>query len=136
MRRYGERFPSLARFAAVLALLGVGAGVPAHGQERVARVTLVDALPPSPSVDARLETIRVRIQRALVYPPNARARELVGTSRVEFEIDGSGQATGLETVASSGHWVLDRAARRAVEAASPLPYVWGRLAVPVRFELD
>ena len=102
---------------------------------RVARVRLVDALAPSPSVESRLEEIRRRIQGALVYPPLARAEGQEGESLVEFEIDAQGHATGIETTRGSGHWALDRAARAAVAAAAPLPYVWGRLEVPVHFAL-
>lgn len=121
-----------------LVLLGLArpasAGAPAPTQ--VARVRLVDALPPSPSVESRLEQIRERIQRALVYPPLARAAGHEGEARVAFEIDARGRAAGIDTTHSSGYWQLDRAARRAVEEAAPLPYVWGRLEVPVRFDLD
>jgi len=128
--------------AAALAALGLLASVPGAGADGaaaptvVARVRLVDALPPSPSVASRLAEIRRRIQDALVYPALAHAQGRHGEARVEFEIDAAGRATGLETTASTGHWVLDRAARRAVEDAAPLPYVWGRLEVPVLFELE
>lgn len=124
------------RLALALALAALAAAGGARASERIARVVLVDALPPSPSVSSRLDQIRDRIERALVYPPNARARALEGTAQLEFEIDAQGRARDVETTRSSGHWVLDRAARRALRAAAPLPYVWGRLAVPVRFSLD
>jgi TonB family protein len=117
--------------------LAAGATLAAEpGPTLVARVQLVDALPPSPSVAARLEQIRTRIEEALVYPPLARAEGHEGESHVEFEIDANGRAANVETTGSSGYWQLDRAARRAVEDAAPLPYVWGRLEVPVSFELD
>jgi len=125
---------ALAGLALLLLAGGASAGEPAPTV--VARVRLVDALPPSPSVESRLSEIRQRIQDALVYPPLARAAGDQGESLVEFEIDARGRATGIETTGSSGHWALDRAARRAVEDAAPLPYVWGRLEVPVRFDLD
>ena len=120
-----------------LALLLVAGGAPAGEPtpSLVARVRLVDALPPSPSVESRLREIRQRIQDALVYPPLARAAGQEGEALVEFEIDARGHAAGVETTRSSGHWGLDRAARRAVEDAAPLPYVWGRLEVPVQFDL-
>lgn len=111
---------------------------PAAGAEAlvVARVVLVDALPSAPSVDSRLEIIRKRIQAALVYPPLARRHGQAGEVRVRFQISAEGRAQGIETHASSGMWLLDRAAERSVQAAAPLPYVWGRLEVPVRFDLD
>jgi protein TonB len=128
------------RLGLALAIAVAGAGVaPAAAAEehpRVAAVAIVDALPPAPSVAERLARIRERIQAALVYPPSARWRELEGVTRVRFEIDAAGRAQALETTGSSGHWLLDRAALRAVRDAAPLPYVWGRLEVPVHFDLD
>jgi protein TonB len=126
-----------ARIALAVALLAAWpSAAPARGSDaRVSRVSFVDALPPAPGVDERLGRIRERIQGALRYPPSARWRGIEGTTRVRFEIDAEGRARGLETAGSSGHWVLDRAAERAVEEAAPLPYVWGRLEVPVHFDL-
>lgn len=103
---------------------------------RVASVVVLDAVPRAPSVDERLGRIRDRIQAALIYPPSARWRELEGVTRVRFEIDATGHAERLETSGSSGHWILDRAAERAVKDAAPLPFVWGRLEVPVHFALE
>jgi len=125
-----------ALLAAVLLALGPVPAAAQGGNARVAQVSLVDALPPAPSVEERLGRIRERIQGALRYPPSARWRQVEGVARVRFEIDAEGRAHGLETSGSSGHWVLDRAAERAVEDAAPLPYVWGRLEVPVRFSLE
>ena len=106
------------------------------GDARVARVSVVDALPPAPGVEERLARIRERIQEVLRYPPSARWRELEGTTRLRFAIDAEGRAQDLETAGSSGYWILDRAAERAVQDAAPLPYVWGRLEVPVHFDLS
>jgi TonB family protein len=124
--------------ALALAVGAASASAADEGAElsRVAAVVIVDALPPAPSVAERLARIRERIQAALVYPPGARWRELSGVTRVRFEIDAAGQAQGIETAGSSGHWLLDRAALRAVREAAPLPHVWGRLEVPVHFDLD
>jgi TonB family protein len=125
---------------ALLAAFGALAlAAPLRGEPpgvRVAGVELVDALAQGPSAAERLAEIRRRIQQAVVYPPSARRRGLEGTSRVEFEIDPAGLATGVELVGSSGHPILDRAARRCVRAAGVLPRVYGRLRVPVRFELE
>ena len=119
-------------------LLGLAGAGPAGeaGPTLVARVRLVDALPPSPSVEARLAEIRRRIQDVLAYPTLARAQEREGEALVQFEIAAEGHATRIETASSSGHWILDRAAERAVADAAPLPYVWGRLEVPVHFGLE
>jgi TonB family protein len=100
------------------------------------RVGLVDALPPRPSVDERLDEIRRRIERALVYPPIARMQGVTGEAEVEFEIGHDGRPEAIRVVHSSGHDVLDRAAERSVADAAPLPWVQGRLTVPVAFDLD
>ena len=102
----------------------------------VARVRLVDALPPSRPVDDRLAEIRRRIEEALVYPELARSRGETGDVTVRFTIGAEGGALGVEITRSSGRWLLDRAAEHGVEDAAPLPYVWGRLEVPVRFDLE
>ncbi len=101
----------------------------------VSRVEVVDAVATGPSVDGRLVEIRRRIEGALVYPPIARARRLEGVAHVRFVIRRDGAAEGVEVTQSSGHWVLDRAAVRGVQHAAPLPWVSGRLEVPVRFAL-
>jgi outer membrane biosynthesis protein TonB len=77
----------------------------------------VDASPPRALASERLVEIQRRIQAALRYPPAARSREIVVHD-------------------SSGLLSLDRAAREAVTAAAPLPWVYGRLEVPVVFALD
>lgn len=97
---------------------------------------LEDAMPRGPSLDERIGTICARVQAALVYPPLARARRVEGTSLVAFEIGANGRARGVEIAATSGSAHLDRAAARAVHAAGKLPYVYGRLEIPVRFELE
>jgi TonB family protein len=102
----------------------------------VAAVEVIDAVPQGPSVQERLAEIRLRIQSALVYPPSARQRGLAGVSELEFVIGVDGHAGEVELVASSGHRILDRAARRSLNAAGELPRVYGRLRVPVRFDLE
>jgi protein TonB len=95
-----------------------------------------DAVPRGPTLDARLAVIQQRVQAALVYPPLARMRRTEGTARMAFAIGGDGRARQVAVARSSGFPVLDRAAERAVRAAEPLPYVYGRLEIPVRFELE
>jgi len=97
--------------------------------------TLVDALPEGPSVSERLAEIRRRVHEALEYPPLARAERQGGEVHVGFEIDAKLRASGVRMVRSSGHPLLDRAAQAAVHRAAPLPYVYGRLVLPVRFDL-
>ncbi|NNL67466.1 MAG: energy transducer TonB [Myxococcales bacterium] len=126
----------MSRLLTALLLAVLPCGAVAADAIVVARVELVDALPSAPSVDARLEIIRKRIQDALVYPELARRHGQAGDVRVRFEISSQGRAHGIATTGSSGIWLLDRAAERSVREAAPLPYVWGRLEVPVRFDLD
>lgn len=95
-----------------------------------------DAVPRGPTLDARLAAIQQRVQAALVYPPLARMRRTEGTARMAFAIGADGRAKQVAVARSSGFPVLDRAAERAVRAAEPLPYVYGRLEIPVRFELE
>jgi TonB family protein len=92
-------------------------------------------MPRGPSVADRLAIIREKIQNALEYPPLARLLESDGDALVRFEINPSGIAQNIRVVQSSGHDRLDTSAVRAVETASPLPWVYGPLEVPVHFEL-
>lgn len=94
-----------------------------------------DVVPRGPSVDERLATIQRRVQAVLVYPPLARLRRSEGTARLAFEIGADGRARGVAVAHSSGFAALDRAALRAVRSVDQLPYVYGRLEIPVRFEL-
>ncbi len=97
---------------------------------------IIDAIPAGPSLGSRLEEIRRRVQGALQYPPILRRRGIEGEAIVGFEIGADRSARGIRTEQSSGHPLLDRAAERAVRNAAPLPHVYGRVEVPVRFELD
>ena len=102
----------------------------------VAAVNLSDdAMPRGPSIADRLAIIREKIQNALEYPPLARLHDSDGDALVRFEIDPSGSAENVRVVRSSGSDRLDTSAIRAVEAASPLPWVYGPLEIPVHFEL-
>jgi protein TonB len=124
------------------AVLSAAVQVPAEAPAQelaargVAEVRFVDAAPPGRSVAERLAEIRRRIQAALVYPRLARQQQLEGEALVRFDIDPDGTPREVELFRSSGMPSLDRAARSAVEHAAPLPWVYGRLEVPVRFELD
>ncbi len=116
-------------------LLPVGAQPPRPIVARSVGTPLVDALPPVPGVNERLEEIRRRIEGALEYPATAQRRGLSGTVEIEFEIAPDGRAHNIDVARSSGHAVLDRAAERGVVRAGVLPQVYGRLAVPLHFEL-
>ncbi len=95
----------------------------------------VDAMPLGPSPHERLDEIRRRVQAAVAYPPRARELGLEGTTRIQFEIGADGLAREVATVESSGHALLDRAAERGAIDAGRLPTLYGRIRIPVRFEL-
>jgi TonB family protein len=95
----------------------------------------IDVRTHGPSIDERLAVIHERVQAAATYPALAQVRRLEGTSVVAFEIDAMGRARGVGIASSSGTPQLDRAATQAVRDAGKLPWVYGRLEVPVRFEL-
>ncbi|HME72476.1 MAG TPA: TonB family protein [Myxococcota bacterium] len=108
------------------------AAAPPH--ERSAKV-IVDAIAHGPSVDARLEEIRRRIQGNLAYPPLARWHDVAGAAVVEFEVTDEGRTRGVRLAQSSGTTLLDNAAEHAVTSVTGLPVVHGRLSIPIRFEL-
>ncbi len=124
------------RVAYTLAFVLGFVGIASADSTEVAAVILSDdAMPRGPSVAHRLAIIREKIQNALEYPPLARLLDSNGDALVRFEIDPSGTAQNIRVVQSSGHDRLDTSAVRAVETASPLPWVYGPLEVPVHFEL-
>ena len=80
--------------------------------------------------------------RAPDYPEVARRRREEGLVLLSVRVDRSGRVTDLSLKESSGHPLLDEAARRAVRAwrfqpamAGPLP-VESAVEVPVRFQLE
>lgn len=118
------------------ALLGVGLALLLGGPRPGGAAPPIDAMPTGPSVEERLATIRDRVQAAVEYPPLARERGLEGVAHVRFAIERSGRPVGVDVARSSGHRLLDRAAAKSVDRAAPLPWVYGRVEVPVRFDLD
>ena len=126
----------LARLAATAFLLAAAALAARAEPAELARAAAENAVPLGPRVDDRLLVIRERIQAAVVYPPLARLRRLEGVAQVRFAIAADGRPQDLSVAGSTGHAILDRAALAAVEAAAPLPWVYGLLEVPVRFELS
>ncbi len=95
----------------------------------------VDAIPLGPSPHVRLDEIRRRVQAAVAYPERARELGIEGTARIQFEIGADGLAREVVTVQSSGHGLLDRAAEQGAIAAGRLPPLYGRIRIPVRFDL-
>ena len=94
-----------------------------------------DALPPGPSLARRLEEIRRRVQEAVVYPLEARSRGITGVTRIRFEIAENGLASKIRTVETSGSPLLDHAAEQGAVHAGALPRVYGRVEIPIRFDL-
>jgi TonB family protein len=130
---------AVVRTAVVCFLFAVGAGGAAADDELAgvsAKPPLIeDAIPGVPTVSARLAEIHRRVQSAARYPAIAQSRSVEGETQVAFEIERGGRPFDIETNASSGSGALDRAALLAVEDAGPLPWIYGRVVVPVRFEL-
>jgi TonB family protein len=125
-----------AALVAVAAARGAGADPAALPPVAARRPADDDVSPRGPTLEARLRAIQERVQAALVYPPLARMRRTEGVALLGFAIGADGRAKQVAVARSSGFAVLDRAAERAVRAAEPLPYVYGRLEIPVRFELE
>jgi protein TonB len=108
---------------------GTGSGVspsPAQGEGE----------PGGTERDRRIAVIRDRIQRALVYPREARRRGRQGTSEVQFDLSEDGRVRTLALAESSGEELLDRASLETVRRAQPFPFVDGTLVVPVVFRLS
>ncbi|MGE5301031.1 MAG: energy transducer TonB [Acidobacteriota bacterium] len=82
-----------------------------------------------------VNTIRAAIERAKRYPPLARRRGLEGTVTAEFTISARGYPENIRIVRSSGHEILDSAAKKTILRASPFPAVKGILEVPITFRI-
>lgn len=123
---------ALAALATALAGAAAGAG---DAADVAARPPQHDAIPQGPTVDERLAEIGARVQRVVQYPASARERGVEGETRVAFRVAPDGRAADIAVAESSGSLALDRAAERAVRAAGPLPAIYGRITVPVRFAL-
>lgn len=121
--------------AAALALALASASAITADPDVAARPPVEDLAPRGPSVDARLARIALSVQQALVYPELARRERIQGDARLSFEIDAAGHPRDVELAESSGSQSLDRAAQQALLDAGPLPYVAGRISVPVHFGL-
>ena len=118
-----------------VALLAAGIAHADPEVRPIAEAGEIDAMPAAPSAMERIAEIRQRVQEAVVYPPLARRRGIRGTTRIEFLVDADGYASVISTVESSGSALLDAAAEQGARDAAPLPYVFGRLRIPVVFEI-
>jgi protein TonB len=86
--------------------------------------------------------VRTRIARAKNYPSSAREDGLEGKAFLVFKIRKDGRALDIEVAQSSGHIILDKAAKRAVEKAAPFPPIpdklnrnFALLKIPISFIL-
>ncbi len=124
---------------ALILALAAGAAAADPPSEIVAanpQPRFVDAGPQRVHARERLVEIQRRIQAALRYPPVPRSRALEGTAVLRFDIEADGTPRDVVVHGSSGLPSLDRAARAAVADAAPLPWVYGRLEVPIVFALE
>ncbi|MFY0664143.1 MAG: energy transducer TonB [Natronospirillum sp.] len=80
----------------------------------------------SDALDEIMAAYRAELQRALqrlqTYPRRAQRLNLQGVAHIRFHIDASAGITASELVASSGHAVLDDAARTMVLSLTELPH--------------
>lgn len=89
-----------------------------------------------PSGDTTLlQKIRDAIESNLVYPYIARKNKIEGTALVEFKINQKGVPEDFKIVRSSGHSMLDKAARETVVKASPFPVLKDTIEIPITFLL-
>jgi protein TonB len=100
-----------------------------------ARPPAIEAASPYQPLDERLSEIHQRVQAVASYPLEARVRAESGETWVAFMITPEGMPLGVTTSRSSGFPTLDRAAEEAVRRAGKLPLIYGRVRIPVRFEL-
>lgn len=87
-------------------------------------------------------TVRQMIARAKVYPPGAREKGQQGRINLSFKLGKNGDVLKLLVEHSSGHTMLDEAARDAVKNAGPFPPIpeklnkqYVSLKLPVSFIL-
>ncbi len=73
------------------------------------------------SIKEYFEMLNLRIHRFKEYPESARSNHLQGNVKLEFVLTADGTLDDIKIIRSSRHKVLDDAAIRAVENASPFP---------------
>jgi len=68
-----------------------------------------------------LEMVRLKIERHKKYPETAKARQIEGFVTVRFVITPQGDVLNVEIINSSRQKSLDKAALKAIHAATPFP---------------
>ncbi|MFZ2196535.1 MAG: TonB family protein [Thermodesulfovibrionales bacterium] len=118
---------------------GPGTGFAAQGKasENASAISDITGSRPKqgPSGDTSLQKIRDAIESNLVYPYIARKKKIEGTALVEFRINQRGVPEDFKIVRSSGHSILDKAARETVVKASPFPVLKDTIEIPITFLL-
>ena len=120
--------------------VGPGAGFATQGKtsENASVISDMTGSRPKqgPSGDTPLlQRIRDSIESNLVYPYIARKKKIEGTALVEFRINQRGVPEDFKIVRSSGHSILDKAARETVVKASPFPALKDTIEIPITFLL-
>ncbi|MEP0070737.1 energy transducer TonB [Pyruvatibacter sp.] len=90
------------------------------------------------SYDAYLALVRARIEAERTYPASARRSGHEGTTSIQLTIGSNGSLTSARVTRSSGHFALDRAAKRMVQKAAPFPappQTTFQVTVPIAFAL-
>jgi TonB family protein len=81
------------------------------------------------------KAIRKAIEKALIYPLFARKRGLEGTALTEFTVNAKGYPEEIRITGSSGHPILDTAAKESLIKAAPFSVGKGRYEIPITFRL-
>ena len=79
--------------------------------------------------------IRKAIEKALVYPLFAKKRGLEGTALTDFTVNAKGYPEDIRIIDSSGHNILDKAAKESLIKAAPFLVRNGRYEIPITFRL-
>ena len=120
--------------------VGAGTGFAAQGKTGGYASAISDIIDSrqqqgSPGDASLRRKIRDAIQSNLVYPYIARKRRIGGTTLVEFKINQRGMPEDFKVVRSSGHSILDIAAKETVVKASPFPALNNTIEIPITFLL-
>ena len=120
--------------------VGPGAGFATQGKtsENASVISDMTGSRPKqgPSGDTPLlQRIRDSIESNLVYPYIARKKKIEGTALVEFKINQRGVPEDFKILRSSGHSILDKAAKETVVKASPFPVLKDTIEIPITFLL-